>query len=159
MIKKIVSADDMVSSTLVLRKAFSTVASQFNLTEENCPTNSAFIQQDALFEMQKKGVHMFGLFDGEAQAGFVAIEKSTEELYYLEKLAVLPAYRHKGYGIRLMDFASDFVRQQGGKEISIGIVNENSILKEWYRNYGFQETGLREYEHLPFTVCFMKKYI
>jgi len=159
MIRRIISDEDIKSSALVLRKAFSTVAHQFGLTEENCPTNSAFIQDKALFEMREKGASMFGLFEDDTQVGFVAVERSTDSLFYLEKLAVIPEFRHKNYGKQLMDYASDYIKAQGGKEISIGIIYENSVLKTWYTNYGFEETGLKEYDHLPFTVCFMKKYI
>lgn len=159
MIRRIISDEDLKSSTFVLRKSFSIVAHQFELNEENCPTNSAFIHETDLVEMREKGIYMFGLFTAQTQVGFVAVEKSTQDLYYLEKLAVLPEYRHEGYGLKLMEFATDFVRKRGGKEISIGIINENSILKEWYRNYGFRQTSLKQYEHLPFTVCFLSKYI
>jgi ribosomal protein S18 acetylase RimI-like enzyme len=77
----------------------------------------------------------------------------------MEKLAVLPEYRHKGYGKRIMDFVSGFVKEQGGSKISIGIINENTILKNWYLEYGFKETETRVFSHLPFTVCLMGKEV
>ncbi len=42
-----------------------------------------------------------------------------------------------------------------GKYISIGIMDENTGLKKWYLDYGFKEKGTKEFDHLPFTVCFM----
>jgi hypothetical protein len=39
-----------------------------------------------------------------------------------------------------------------GKVVSIGIINDNEMLKDCYRKYGFEETGLRKFEHLSFTV-------
>lgn len=158
-IKEIKSAEEISSSAAVLRQAFATVAEDFGLTESNCPTNSAFIKEDSLRLMTDKGVYLFGLFEREKQVGFVAVEKSTDSLFYLEKLAVVPSYRHKGYGKILMDYASGFIKKQGGKEISIGIINENSVLKAWYEHYGFREAEIKTYTHLPFTVCIMKKYI
>jgi len=34
----------------------------------------------------------------------VAIEKISEDVYSMEKLAVLPEYRKNGYGTRLINF-------------------------------------------------------
>lgn len=43
--------------------------------------------------------------------------------------------------------------------LSIGIINENKVLKQWYSSFGFNETGFKKFPHLPFTVCFMEKKI
>lgn len=39
--------------------------------------------------------------------------------------------------------------------ITIGILEENKVLKEWYIKNGFVCNGTRKFEHLPFTVGFM----
>ncbi len=143
----------------VIRNSFITVADEFGLTRQNAPTNAAFIEIDNLHAMQQKGVDMCGAYIDETLIGFVAIEKSNEDLYFMEKLAVLPEYRHNGYGSRLIDFVVDTVRAAGGKKISIGIINENKILKDWYKKNGFNETGLRQFSHLPFNVCFLERAV
>jgi hypothetical protein len=51
------------------------------------------------------------------------------------------------------------VKQANGVKVSIGIINENTILKKWYADYGFIETAIKEYSHLPFNVCLMEKSI
>jgi len=160
MIRKITSIIDIEESVKVLQASFGTVARQFNLTQENCPTNSAFITDAKLQEEWERGISMFGLFEKDKQIGFVALEKSsTDSLFYLEKLAVIPDYRHKNYGKELMDFACKFVKNENGKKISIGIINENLVLKEWYTRYGFVEKEIKVYSHLPFTVCMMEKEV
>ncbi|MDU1903399.1 MAG: GNAT family N-acetyltransferase [Dysgonomonas sp.] len=160
MIRKICTKEDIATSTKILQESFATVARQFNLKKENCSTNSAFITEERLQEELDRGVEMFGLYDENEQIGFVAIEKSSAEyVYYLEKLAVIPTARHRNYGKRLMDYACEYVKKEGGQKISIGIINENTILKSWYANYGFTESEIRQYPHLPFTVCIMKKDI
>lgn len=143
----------------VIRASFLTVAKEFNLTLENAPTNPAFIKFDTLLKMREKGIALFAVFHADTQIGFVAIEKADEDTYYMEKLAVLPEFRHRGYGRMIMDFVSDFVRKNGGKRIGIGIINENTVLKQWYENYGFREIERKKYQHLPFTVCLMSKEI
>jgi len=82
----------------LIRKSFSTVAYDFNLTIDNAPTNPAFIKLNDLINLREKGIVMFGIYDMEEQIGFVAIEKAKEKIFYMEKLAVLPEFRHKGYG-------------------------------------------------------------
>lgn len=143
----------------VIRESFLTVAKEFNLTVENAPTNPAFIKFNDLLKMREKGIVMFGVFHENTQIGFVAVEKAGEDTYYMEKLAVLPEFRHRGYGRMIMDYVVDFVRKNGGKRVGIGIINENTILKQWYQNYGFREIELKRFAHLPFTVCLMSKEV
>lgn len=141
----------------VIRNSFITVAKDFNLTIENAPTNPAFIKFENLAKMRENGVAMFGVCDENEQVGFVAVEKANEDVFYMEKLAVLPQFRHKGYGKAIMDFVFEYVKNNGGKRVRIGIINENMILKKWYENYGFSEIEIKKFNHLPFTVCFMEK--
>ena len=156
-IKKIENIDQ--DCVRVIRDSFITVADEFNITKQNAPTNPAFIEIETLQTMKQKGIDMYGAFINNAVIGFVAIEKVSEDLYYMEKLAVLPEYRHKGYGTRLIDFVVETVKKAGGKKISIGIINENKVLKDWYIRNGFSETEIREFSHLPFTVCFLERAV
>lgn len=150
---------ELNSSLQVITESFSTVAAEFGLTKENCPTHPAFMTLARLQEALAKNVKLFGLFFDKVQIGLVAVEKSTDEVFFLERLSVLPDYRHRGYGKKLIDYAFDFVKAQGGKVIKIALINEHSILKHWYLNYGFCETGTKNFPHLPFTVCFMEKRV
>ena len=158
-IREVQSETEMADSVVVIRESFATVARDMNLTAENAPTNPAFLQLDGLKALREKGLFLFSCFRNGRQVGFIAIEKASPELYYLEKVAVLPAQRHRGIGARLLDFGCAWVRTQGGQRISIALINENTILKQWYAAYGFRETGLKHFAHLPFTVCFMEKLL
>ncbi len=140
----------------VVRDSFATVAADFSLTRQNCASNPAFLEDEKLRQERGRGVLLFGLYEGSEQAGFVALEKNSPDLWFLEKLAVLPTHRHKGYGTRLMDHCRSHVRQQGGKRISIGIIFENTVLLHWYEAYGFTRTALKTFPHLPFTVCLLE---
>jgi len=143
----------------VIRDSFMTVAMTFSLTKENAPTNAAFIELDALTALQQKGAQMYGGYCDGRPIGFVAVRKARDDLYYMEKLAVLPAFRHKGYGRQLIDAAVRAVKEAGGRRISIGIINENTVLKEWYKSNGFTETEIKEFPHLPFSVCYMERIV
>jgi diamine N-acetyltransferase len=158
-IREILSENELETSVKVVADSFQTVAVEFNLNKENCPTHPSLVTLKQLTEMKRKGVKLFGLFDGDAQIGFAAVEKKKHKVYNLEKLAVLPEYRHKGYGGKLMEFAENYVKNTGGEKLSIGIINEHTVLKKWYEVKGFQETAITKFAHLPFTVCFMEKTI
>jgi ribosomal protein S18 acetylase RimI-like enzyme len=149
--------DELDKWAELLRSSFITVADAFGITRENAPTNPAFADTDSLSVMLDKGVSLFGAYCDDMRAGFVALEDAGNGCWYMERLAVLPEYRHKGIGRMLMDFAFGTVKEKGGKKISIGIINENKVLKDWYTEYGFAETGTRVFKHLPFEVCFMEK--
>jgi GNAT superfamily N-acetyltransferase len=157
--REILSENELETSVKVIAASFKTVAVEFNLTKENCPTHPSLVTLKQLTEMKRKGLKLFGLFDGDAQIGFAAVEKKKHRVYNLEKLAVLPGFRHKGYGGKLLEFAENYVKNAGGEKLSIGIINEHAILKKWYETKGFQETAVMKFEHLPFTVCFMEKAV
>lgn len=54
--------------------------------------------------MKENGIEMYGLYEEDRFVGFVALEKANEEVYWLEKLAVLPEFRHKGYGLECREW-------------------------------------------------------
>lgn len=68
----------------------------------------------------------------------------------LNNLAVLPEYRHLGIGKELVDYAITYSKNiPGTNKIKIGIVEENTILKEWYEKIGFVHTALRNLNIYP----------
>jgi len=159
MIREIACESELGESAGVVRESFATVAAEFGLTQANCPTHPAYTAAGRLRELREKGARLFGLFEGDSQIGFVAIEKASESVYYVERLAVLPKQRHSGHGRRLMEFACDWVRSAGGETVSIGIINANRVLKDWYASLGFGETCTKSFAHLPFDVCFMERAV
>ena len=48
------------------------------------------------------------------------------------------------------------IKELGGNKITIGIVEDNTVLKEWYTANGFIHTGTKQYGSLPFTVGHME---
>jgi ribosomal protein S18 acetylase RimI-like enzyme len=153
-IKEIDSRRGLENSLKVIRDSFKTVAAEFGLNKDNCPTHPSLITLDKLLELQGKA-KLIGLFLDSGQAGFVAVEEADSGVYYLDKLAVLPDHRHKGYGRKLVEFVVSYAKKHGGQKISLGMIDESAVLKEWYKTLGFVETGTKNFEHLPFTVCFM----
>ena len=140
----------------VIHEAFGTVAEEFGLTPDNCPTNGAFMPLTRLLEDYQKGDAMFVCLEGGAIAGFMQLSRRGQAVYELEKLAVLPEYRHRGYGKALLGFAKQEAAANGAARIHIGIIEENERLKRWYLANGFVHMGTRVFSHLPFTVGFLE---
>ena len=150
---------DLSAIVRVLNLSHGTIAEDFNFTKEDNPTNNAFIDEKTLREQLNNGIELYGLKMNNRLVGCIAIEKSKREpgTYYIEKVSVLPEFRHQGIGVRLMDFATAKIKDAGGQIISIALIDSNTKLKEWYLSQGFIETGFKDFEHLPFRVCFMRK--
>ena len=143
----------------VIRASFITVAKEFDLTEENCPRHTAF--STTVEELQKHlnwGWLMYGLYEGERLAGYVSLSKSreTEGEYELHNIGVLPEFRHKGYGKELIEFCKNKVKEIGGNKITLGMIEENIRLKNWYMQNGFVHTGTKKFDGFPFTAGFME---
>ncbi|MBN1690535.1 MAG: GNAT family N-acetyltransferase [Dehalococcoidia bacterium] len=157
-IKEISTDEQIAESVEVIREAFGTVASEFNLTRENAPTHPFFSTREQLLELHKKAA-FYGLYLDGAQTGFVVIEKAEGGTYYLGRLAVKPQFRHRGYGRKLTEFVIDYVKNRGGVKVALGMIDSQTILKNWYKSLGFIQTGAKQFEHLPFVVCFMQKAV
>lgn len=150
---------DLSDVVQVLNRAHGTVAKQFGFTRETNPSNNAFIDADTLKAQLHTGINLYGMKVDEELVGCIAVEKSGIEIdtYYIEKVSVLPEYRHRGHGVELMDFATELIQGAGGHFVSIALIDSHSTLKSWYLSQGFEQTGVKSYEHLPFSVCFMCK--
>lgn len=150
---------DLSAVVQVLNRSHGTVAKQFGFTRETNPSNNAFIDADTLKAQLNTGINLYGLKVDEVLVGCIAVEKSGTELdtYYIEKVSVLPEYRHRGYGVELMDFATELIHDAGGRFVSIALIDSHSVLKSWYVSQGFEQTLVKSYDHLPFSVCFMRK--
>ena len=140
----------------VIHRSFSTVAAEFGITQENCPKHTSFLPLEYLQTQMQWGWYMFGLYDSGVQVGYYSLSNEGDGAYELHNLAVLPEYRHRGYGKLLLDHAKEKAHALDGQKIKIGIIEENTVLKNWYRNNGFVHTGARKFDHLPFTVGFME---
>ena len=87
--------------------------------------------------------------------GCVAVEIAEARVAYLERLAVLPPNRRRGYGSLLAQHALNLARKEGVDTVSIGIVAAQTELKHWYAGLGFFEGETKRFDHLPFRVTFM----
>jgi len=154
-----IGINDLQDCLRVINESFATVAKEFNLTEQNCPRHPSFMKIDTLQKRFAEGYQMFGLYDQEKLVGYVSMSIDENNAAELHNLSVLPDYRHKGYGKNLLDYCEKRAKELGCGKIKIEIIEENKILKDWYLKNGFNHLFAKKFDHLPFTVGFMEKYI
>lgn len=154
-----VRIDELDICTNVIRQSFDTVAKEFGLTADNCPTNAAFIRTERLVWEINQGTYFYGLYCDEGLIGFMGLRDKGEGVFELEKLAVLPECRHNVGAGKLLAYACDEAVKMGGNKLTIGIIEENTRLKAWYQKHGYVATGTARFTHLPFTVGFMEKHL
>ena len=158
MIKQIELTEFYIASEVIC-KSFITVAKEFEITEQNCPKYVGFITTAKRLQAHhSRGWQIFGFYENERLVGCVLLSKSNENenTYELHNLAVLPEYRHKNYGRQLLDYCITSVVKSGGNRVKISIIEENNVLKNWYTAFGFVHTGIKKFEHLPFTSGYME---
>ena len=103
----------------------------------------------------QRGVGYFLLERNSQPVGCVALERSTGTTCFLERLAVLPESRSKGYGQALVHHVLDEAKKQGFDSVSIAIIADHGELKRWYQRLGFTEKETKGFPHLPFQVLFL----
>ncbi|PXV65540.1 putative GNAT family N-acyltransferase [Dysgonomonas alginatilytica] len=157
----ITSQENLSAIVHVLNVSHGTVAKEFGFNKDTNPTNNAFIEEQTLRDQLNNGIDLYALSDNDRLIGCIAIEKSSRETdtFYIEKVSVIPEYRNQGTGVKLMNFATLKIQDLGAKKISISLIDSNVKLKKWYSSQGFVEASFKDFEHLPFRVCFMSKEI
>jgi N-acetylglutamate synthase-like GNAT family acetyltransferase len=141
--------------TEIIRSSFRDVADRFGLTQENCPTHPSNCTAEWIQGDMDRGVTYFILEDSGFASGCVALELAGSKLCYLERLAVRPPRRRRGFGRALVYYVLAEAKHSGARRVSIGIIAEQTELKSWYQKIGFIEAKTKEFAHLPFRVTFM----
>lgn len=152
----LLSAEHLPMYAEVIRRSFATVAKDFGFTRENFPEHTSFITDERLAGEIKNGYYPFGYFADGKLSGFASLTDMGDGIYKMNLVSILPEYRHLGYGKSLLDFCMEKVKELGGKKIIIGLIEENTVLKDWYAANGFIHTGTKRLDHLPFTVGYME---
>jgi len=138
-----------------IRMSFQDVAERFGLTQENAPRHPSNCTVDWIQKDMDRGVTYFVIENENYVVGCVALEQANSEVCYLERLAVLPNQRHRGFGKALVTHVLSKVKLLGVHRVNIGIIAEHTELKNWYKGIGFVEGESKDFSHLPFRVTFM----
>lgn len=156
MIYKVTENAQLNTCLYIIHKSFQTVADDMGLTKDNCPGHTAFMPLEKLQNQFDNGNAMFLCKHNNVLVGYFSLSVNDAGAE-LNNLSVLPEYRHLGIGKELVSYAADYSKNTlGANKVKIGIIEENTVLKEWYKTLGFVHTGTIKFEHLPFTVGFME---
>lgn len=139
----------------LIRVSYRDVAQRFKLTAQNCPKHPSNCTRDWVKRDMERGVTYFCLDHDGNTIGCAALERAGAEEGYLERLAVLPKYRQKGFGNALVQHVFEAAKASGICRIGIGIISEQEELKRWYQNMGFVEQEIKRISHLPFLVSLL----
>jgi N-acetylglutamate synthase-like GNAT family acetyltransferase len=138
-----------------IRSSFKDVAERFGLTQENAPRHPSNCTEDWIQKDMERGVAYFIIENENSIAGCVALELANSDVCYLERLAVLPNQRQRGFGKALVIHVLSNAKLLGAHRVSIGTIAEHTELKNWYKRIGFVEGESKEFAQLPFRVTFM----
>jgi N-acetylglutamate synthase-like GNAT family acetyltransferase len=153
-IRDAVGSDVELLSDLI-RRSFRDVADRFDLTLKNCPKHPSNCTGEWVRTDLERGVRYFiGSVDNES-VGCVALERASPDVCYLERLAVVPQWRGRGYGAALTQHCLREAELTRVPRVQIGIIADQTELTEWYARLGFRSGETVSFDHLPFRVTFM----
>ena len=141
---------------VLIRQSYADVARRFDLSSQNAPTHPSACTADWIRSDRRAGVCYYLAAVGNRLIGCAASKAATPDCHYLMRLAVLPLFRGRGAGRRLVAHVCRMAHREGATELSIGIIAEQVELAAWYRRQGFLPVGRRRFDHLPFDVLFMR---
>jgi len=159
--ENIVEINDSKIIANIINKAFMTVAQQYNFTKENVPGFPAFIDSDVIEEQINNGLKMYGYRNDNQIVACVGYSYYKDQIYFIERLATLPEYRHLGIGNKLMGYIENKIMEDNGKIAEIHVIDINKLLIEWYKKSGYREIRIDNFvdgfNNLPFGFCVMNK--
>jgi ribosomal protein S18 acetylase RimI-like enzyme len=155
---------ELFDSTIIkniLNRAFLTVALNFGFTKESVPRFPAFIDSDVIEKQLKNGLKMYGFKINDQIVGCIGYSFYKDQIYFIERLATLPEYRHLGIGKKLIEYIENKIKENGGKTVEIHVVDKNVILVEWYKKMNYKLIRIDKLVDgtikLPFDSCVMNK--
>lgn len=145
----------------VIKTAFLTVANDLGFTQENAPRFTAFATtlERLQYQFYTEKRLMFAYIENSKIVGFYSLLLLDNNECELGNLCVLPEYRHKKIGAQLLQNAFTVAKEQNRTKMKIGIVEENTVLKNWYASFGFTHTGTEKFDFFPFTCGYMEKVL
>lgn len=141
--------------SFIVSQANKDVAEKFELTLENNPKHPSFYTKEWVLSDMDRGEEYFLYQKQGVNCGCVAFEQPNSNISYLNRLSVLPEYRDKGIGEKLVKHVLEYSRIKNIQMVSIGIIAEHTLLKKWYLKLGFIERETKHFDHLPFDVTYM----
>ncbi len=153
------SLEEIPECVQVIRKSFQTVADEFGFTVENAPRFTAFATDEGrlYYQFHEEKRPMYVYLVGKKIVGYYSLALRDDGSAELGNLSVLPEYRHKGIGAKLMTDAMLRAKAFGKTVMKLSIVEENQMLRKWYEGFGFVHTGTQKFDFFPFTCGYLER--
>jgi ribosomal protein S18 acetylase RimI-like enzyme len=158
--KKASTGDAKVVSDIV-QASFKAQAAILNLNRTEHPNYVAFEGPDGVLKSLSQGeTVILGCLEAlpVATTRFKQSEKEPE-CGHISRLAVLPEYRKRGFGVELMDFAQKELKALGVEVVEIEIVAEFDKLRVFYLRQGYSPETTYSVASLPFKIQRLLKKI
>ena len=156
-----VKEQDIKECVNVIRASFLTVADEFGFTEENAPRFTAFAttEQRLFWHIYNEKRPMYIFVIDNIIVGYYSLALQSNNECELNNLCVLPQFRHKGIGEKLLRHSFETAKDLGCSKMNIGIVEENKILRKWYESFDFKHIGTQKFDFFPFTCGYMERVL
>ena len=153
-----INTNDIKECVDVIKESFLTVANEFGFTTENAPRFTAFAttEQRLSWQLNNENRPMYAFFMDEKIVGYYSLALKENNECELNNLCVLPKFRHRGIGEKLLLHSFKIAKSFGCSKMNIGIVEENQRLRKWYESFGFQHIRLQKFDFFPFTCGYME---
>ncbi len=153
------SLEEIPECVQVIRKSFQTVADEFGFTVENAPRFTAFATDAGRlwYQFCKEKRPMYVYLVGKKIVGYYSLALRDDGSAELGSISVLPEYRHKDIGAKLMTDAMLRTKAFGKTVLKLSIVEENQVLRKWYESFGFVHVGTQKFDFFPFTCGYLER--
>ena len=153
------SLEEIPECVQVIRKSFQTVADEFGFTVENAPRFTAFATDEGrlYYQFHEEKRPMYVYLVGKKIVGYYSLALRDDGSAELGSISVLPEYRHKGIGAKLLTDAMINAKKFGCSVMKLSIVEENQTLRKWYEGFGFVHTGTQKFDFFPFTCGYLER--
>ena len=108
----------------------------------------AFNREKILAELSNPDSHFYFLYVGDVLAGYLKVnaapaqsDVNDPESLEIERIYVKKAYKGKGLGSYLMNYALNLATEMGKQYAWLGVWEKNSAAIAFYKKMGFEEAG------------------
>ena len=158
-------ADQVELVAEIIRRAFARQAQALGMDRDHFPNYVAFETGESLRRRMAGGQVVLLAYRtteiGEDPVGTISYRQDPAELARgeIQRLAVLPEHRKKGYGAQLLAEAERQMAERGVREVTLSLVASLLRLQNYYEEMGYQPLEMRQLSSLPFDVLIMGKQL
>lgn len=140
----------------ILSRSYENTAVTFGMTEDNCPYRGRTrLPLQVLEKEYDEGYLMYGYVYNSQIVGFLSMQLKENELC-IQDIAVLPDYQNSGYGSELFLSAKETAQKFHCSKITLGMVHDNTALRNWYHKLGFKTVNMIHFEKVNYIVGMME---